>query len=166
MKYNLFCFGICFIFFAMLSLCSCSSTEPEEKLHILYDYSKNGFYSDFSESETESILKAFNIVIPENEKAAYIRSFGNEKDKQWETFSIEIGGIEDYQEFFTANYGRTGTNNLVGRSYNELSGKTSEDYYITFCELFNYNPNALTDEEKTMYSALLNVYDKINEARK
>lgn len=126
------------------------------------------FVYDIGREEQGKILELFNVKIPENEKDAFLRSFGyreHSSDDNAMLFMIEIDKVLDYEGFFAYNKGRVKENGLDGLSLNEYNGRdyTEEEsklgtaYYITYTELI-YN----FDEEAEAAQKLKEIFDEMN----
>lgn len=135
-------------------------------------YESKYILTDFTKEEENSILNAFNVVIPEEEDKAYVYSFyfAEKKSNNSEygdlTFVLEIDGVVDYKAFFEANTARIGENGIYGTSLNELLEYYPPEYYITYLEHFYSNPAAQSEEHKEMISELKKCYNSILENRK
>lgn len=158
------------VFMLLLSLVGCNQatdSDNGEKRRYLEsrDYT---FVYDIGKDEQEKILELFNVKIPENEKDAFLRSFGYRKhssDNKAMLFMIEIDKVLDYEGFFTCNKGRVKENGLDGLSLNEYNGrnyteeeaKLGTDYYITYTELI-YD----FDEEAETAQRLKGIFDDMS----
>lgn len=158
------------VFTLLLSVAGCNQTDGNnngEKRRYLEnrDYA---FVYDIGREKQEKILELFNVKIPENEKDAFLRSFGyreHSSDDNAMLFMIEIDKVLDYEGFFAYNKGRVKENGLDGLSLNEYNGRdyTEEEsklgtaYYITYTELI-YN----FDEEAEAAQKLKEIFDEMN----
>lgn len=105
--------------------------------HHFHEEPENMLTGFTSEEQTE-ILDAFGLTIPENEKNAYVYSFAYSViDERFYSYTVEIGGVEDYEGFYAANPQR--------RSFNETTSnfRTDRHYYIVYTDsggsTFRYN---------------------------
>ncbi len=96
--------------------------------------------SEFTADEEENILKAFDVIIPENEGKAHLLSFMRKSmNDKAASYVIEIDGVKDYDAFYSANSERD-----LGKSVNEtdnLKRKAKYKYYITYNELITSKNN-------------------------
>ena len=114
---------------------------------------------DFTPEEQAEILDAFGLVIPDNEKKAYVYSFSyqyggvNGDDKRLIGYKTEIGGVEDYEGFYAANRGH--------KAFNETTSnfRTDRRYYIV------YTDSVDTEMEKSLYKKYSSLYDRLSENR-
>lgn len=118
--------------------------------------------TSFSEDDEQKLFEVFDIVVPENETEVYVQTFARRYDDflgytQEVFFTIELGGVKDYEAFYAANTGRIGENGLEGKSMNQVLNYGS-DYYIAYVEHFVDDPRILkedNDQER---------FDKYNDA--
>ncbi len=115
---------------------------------------------DFTPGEQTEILDAFGLIIPDNEKKAYVYSFSyeygvgiNGQDNGLIVYKTEIGGVEDYEGFYAANPGH--------KAFNETTSefRTDRRYYIV------YTDSVDTSMEKDLYEKYSSLYDRLSENR-
>ena len=115
---------------------------------------------DFTPEEQAEILDAFGLVIPDNEKKAYVYSFSyaygigiNGQDNGLICYKTEIGGVEDYEGFYAANRRH--------KAFNETTSnfRTDRHYYIV------YTDSVGTKMEKSLYEKYSSLYDRLKEQR-
>ncbi len=168
MRKNLYCFIVLFSFILLLSGC-CQDMNEKNNQKNRYLMGKNyTFVYEIEKSVQEQILGLLNIKIPENEKDAYVFSFGYKKfstNDNVSAFIIEIDGVDDYDSFFSYNKGRVKENGIDGLSLNEYNGLKYTDeesrlgisYYITYNDdFYDYN-----NEESEISKKLKEIFDNL-----
>ena len=108
--------------------------------------------SDLTVEEQSEILDVFGLIIPENEENAYVYSFSyGEIDERRFGYTIEIGGVEDYEGFYLANPQK--------KSFNETTSnfRTDRSYYIV------YEGSVDKFMKKMQYEKYNNLYNMIYE---
>ena len=127
--------------------------------HHFHEEPKN-MLSDFTSEEQAEILDAFGLVIPDNEKKAYVYSFSyeygigvNGEEKRLIGYRTEIGGVEDHEGFYVANRGH--------KAFNETTSnfRTDRRYYIVYTDPVD------TEMEKSLYKKYSSLYDRLSENR-
>lgn len=122
--------------------------------------------ASFSPEDEERIFTTFNIIVPKNETEAYVRSLSRRISDyvgEWHTvtFTVEIGGVKDYDTFYAANTGRVDDNGEKGKSMNEFLTNGS-DFYITYQELLFDDPQFLEEENnQALYDSFNDLYESI-----
>ncbi len=172
--------GSLFTFYKALKASSLKEETFDDKLSYYANNKVDCCYS-LTEEEQNELLEAFNVIIPENEKEAFIYSFGvasfysdsNGKSKQYEYY-IEIDGVNDYFAFYERNSHRVGDNGLLGRSKNEnchMNGnyeptKEGEKYLLTYDEpVWLRNGSPYNDEENAVFQKFDSLFRKMKESR-
>ena len=146
---------------------SANDTPTKQHLFSYMRWNEEKILVGFSEEQEKRILEAFNVVIPENEKEAYVYSFYFSEDNDHMNFTLEIDGVKDYDAFFQANSGRVKENGLSGKSSNEIFKRYSpiESYYVTYDESFYSEAKLQSDEEKEMISVLSALYNELKKKK-
>lgn len=122
--------------------------------------------TSFSAEDEQKLFEVFNIIVPENETEVYVQSFSRRIGDYLGTyhqihFTIELGGVKDYEAFYAANTGRIGENGLEGKAMNQLLDYGS-DCYIAYCELFFDDPQFLEeDNNQAEYDSFNNLYESM-----
>lgn len=122
--------------------------------------------TSFSPEDERKLFTVFNIVVPEDETEVYVRSFSRRVSDYVGShheiyFTIEIGGVKDYEAFYAANTGRIDENGLKGKSMNQILDYGS-DYYIAYTELFFDNPRFLEeDDNQAVFDSFNNLYESL-----
>ena len=127
--------------------------------HHFHEEPKN-MLCDFTPEEQAAILDAFGLKIPDNEKKAYVYSFSydygigvNGQDTRLICYKAEIGGVEDYEGFYSANRRRTAFNETTSNF------RTDRRYYIV------YTDSVDTMMEKDLYEKYSSLFDRLSEER-
>ncbi len=112
--------------------------------------------NDIEKAKQKQILDIFGIVIPENEKDAYVYSLGYREDSSYKNglwkFALEIGGVKDYKAFFDHNNHIKSENQISG-NYPYDKEMLGTDYYITYYKLYS-NPTQKQIKDKDILLAL------------
>ena len=173
-------FGSLFTFYNALKVSFLKEETFDGKLSYYSNSKKDCCYS-LTEEEQNELLEAFNVIIPENERDAFIYSFGvasfysdaNARPEQYEYF-IEIDGVDDYFAFYEENSHRVGDNGLLGRSKNEnrhmdenfKPTKKGEKYLLTYDEpVWLRNGSPYNDEENAVFQKFDSLFRKMKENR-
>ncbi len=117
----------------------CNSKQSEDKKHI-YQYANSDVIEYLNDENRNTVMKAFDFVIPENENAIYVRSLARTtlpflRDHTQVMYTIEIGGVNDYQNFYNINKHRVEKYGIGALSHNEFMDDGS-DYYLTYVYIF------------------------------
>lgn len=156
-----FVFGVLAVIFTV-----CFAKKSPKRHLFTWTQSKNeDALIGFTKEQENRILEAFNVLIPENEQAAYVYSFCFSEEDKLLKFMLEIDGVKDYDAFFQANSGRVKENGLSGKSSNEIVKRClpKTAYFITYEECFSSRKRRQSDEDKLMISALSTLYDELKE---
>lgn len=122
--------------------------------------------TSFSSEDEQQLLATFNIVVPEDETEVYVHSFSRKISDYLGSyhmilFTIELGGVKDYDAFYTANTGRIAENGQKGKAMNQF-GNYGSDYYIAYDELFFDTPRFLEeDDNQAVYDSFNNLYESM-----
>ncbi len=142
-----------------LGLCSCvRADEPNAQKHIISFYDEAEWIGDFSDEESEDLLRLFSVIIPESEETAYIHSLGRIDGDASVMYFIEIGGVVDYDNFFAENAGDPYESGTLTLSTNEIYGNRETDYYITYSQHFRKSQVANPEEANVIFEALDDIY--------
>ncbi len=123
--------------------------------------------TSFTGEDEQRLLETFNIVVPEDETEVYVNSFSCRINDYVGTyheiyFSIELGGVKDYDAFYAANTGRIDENGLKGKAMNQICNYGS-DYYIAYTERFVDDPQFLSEgDNQVVYDSFNNLYESMN----
>ena len=127
--------------------------------HHFHEEPKN-MLCDFTPEEQAEILDAFGLVIPDNEKNAYVYSFSYDygvgidgPNTRLIGYKTEIGGVEDYEGFYAANPDHKAFNETT------LNFRTDRRYYIV------YTDSVDTLMEKMLYEKYSSLYNRLSENR-
>ena len=94
--------------------------EPEH-----YFGDKAQYIENITATEQEELLSAFNLVIPDEEKKAYIRYFGKMTfSENYTVYFVEFDGTESFDAFYSVNPNRQ-------LWVNQTAG-VKEDTYLTY----------------------------------
>lgn len=172
--------GSLFTFYKAVNASFLKEGNFDSKLSYYANNDADYCYS-LTKEEQKEVLEAFNVIIPENEKEAYIYSFGmasyypdfNGKPKQYEYF-IEIDGVNNYFNFYEKNAHRANVNGTPDKSANEICDmdinfkptKTGEQYYITYQKsVWLRNGSPYNDEENVVFQKFDSLFRKMKENR-
>lgn len=172
--------GSLFTFYKALKASSLKEETFDDKLSYYANNEVDYCYS-LTEEEQNELLEAFNVVFPENEKEAFIYSFGvaslySDSDRKLERYEyfIEIDGVGDYFTFYDSNSHRVEDNGLLGRSKNENRHmdknyeptKKGERYLLTYDEsVWLRNGSPYNDEENAVFQKFDSLFRKMKENR-
>lgn len=155
-------------FFALVAsfilLVGCT-LKPNHELKHCVGVPRDALTSFLPEDMTK-LYNAFNIVIPVNETDLYVHSFSRQISDyvgEWHTisFTIEIGGVKDYDAFYTANAHRIADNGEKGKAMNEFLTNGS-NFYLTYVELLYDDPQFLKENDnQAIYDNFNNLYESI-----
>lgn len=122
--------------------------------------------TSFSQKDEQQLFATFNIVVPENETEVYVHSFSRRVRNYVGSyhkifFTIELGGVKDYNAFYAANAGRIDENGQKGKAMNEF-GNYGSDFYIAYEELFFDDPQFLQENDnQANYDKYNNLYESM-----
>ena len=123
--------------------------------------------TSFSPEDEQQLLATFNIVVPEDETEVYVHSFSRKISDDLGSyhmilFTIELGGVKDYDAFYAANTGRIDENGQKGKAMNQF-GNYGSDYYIAYDELFFDTPRFLEeDDNQAVYDSFNDLYESMS----
>ncbi len=143
-------------------MCSCNSDNASDhqpiQNHIISFYDEAEWIYDFSDAESKELLQIFNISIPAAEENAYIYSIGRIDGDVSVMYFIEIGGINDYETFFSINSEDPYRSGVLTLSVNEIYGNRDPSYYITYSQHFRKDKKANSDEANQIFDDLNQIY--------
>lgn len=123
--------------------------------------------TSFSPEDEQRLFSTFNIVVPEDETEVYVHSFSRRYSEFLGSyheifFSLELGGVKDYDAFYAANTGRIDENGLYGKAMNQFMTSGS-DYYLTYQEFFVDTPRFLKENDnKAIYDSFNDLYESMS----
>ncbi|MDE6733492.1 MAG: hypothetical protein K2J77_11535, partial [Oscillospiraceae bacterium] len=117
--------------------------------------------TSFSSEEEQRLFDTFNIVVPKEETEVYVHSFSRRYSEFLGSyheiyFTLELGGVKNYDAFYAANTGRIDENGLYGKAMNQFMDNGS-DYYLAYQEFFVDTPRFLKENDNQA------IFDSFNE---
>lgn len=110
---------------------------------------------DLTVEEQKEVLDAFDLIIPENEKNAYVYSFScsGGGDERLLSCMVEIGGVEDYEGFYAANT----QSDLWAFNETTRDHRTDKHYFIL------YRGTVDTKMKPLLYKKYSDLYNRLKE---
>lgn len=148
-----------------LPLTGCGNNRDNSELQHCVIVPRDALTS-FSTKDEQQLFATFNIVIPEDEAEVYVHSFSRRVCDYISSyhkifFTIEIGGVKDYNAFYAANTGRIDENGQKGKAMNQF-GNYGSDFYIAYEELFFDDPQFLQENDnQANYDKFNNLYESM-----
>lgn len=144
----------------LLLLTGCGNSRDNSELRHCITVPHDALTS-FTREDEQRLFATFNIVVPEDETEVYVHSFSRRINDYVGThheiyFSIELGGVKDYDAFYAANTGRIDENGQKGKAMNQF-GDYGSDYYIAYTERFVDDPQFLKEDDNQA------IFDSFNE---
>lgn len=153
------------LFLLSMVLLLSTGCEKNDRLQHCVTVPKDALTS-FSSEDEQKLYQTFNIVIPENETNAYVQSFSRRIDDYVGTyhkyyFTIEIGGVKDYDAFYAANTQRIDENGEKGKAMNQFFDNSS-NCFIAYVELMFDDPQYLEeDDNQAIFDRFNNLYESL-----
>lgn len=159
-------FGLIFLTLACFMLIGCGNSRNNSELRHCVTVPRDALTS-FSSEDEQQLFSTFNIVVPEDETEVYVHSFSRRVCDYVGSyhkifFTIELGGVKDYDAFYAANTGRIDENGQKGKAMNQF-GNYGSDYYIAYDELFYDDPQFLEEgDNQAVYDSFNDLYESMS----
>lgn len=111
---------------------------------------KSQYIENITPEEQDKLLSAFHIVIPDEEKKAYIKYFGKMTfSENYNIYFVEFDGVESFDAFYSVNPNR--------QSWVNQTAGVKENIYLT------YAIKILGDDQET--EKLYRLFEECSPAR-
>lgn len=150
----------------ILLLTGCRNSIDNGKLRHCVTVPRDALTS-FSPEDEQQLFATFNIVVPEDETEVYVHSFSRRVRDYVGSyhkifFTIELGGVKDYDAFYAANTGRIDENGQKGKAMNQF-GNYGSDFYIAYVELLFDDPQFLEEgDNQAIYDSFNDLYESMS----
>lgn len=150
----------------ILLLTGCRNSRDNGKLRHCVTVPRDALTS-FSPEDEQQLFATFNIVVPEDETEIYVHSFSRRVRDYVGSyhkifFTIELGGVKDYDAFYAANTGRIDENGQKGKAMNQF-GNYGSDFYIAYVELLFDDPQYLEEgDNQAIYDSFNDLYESMS----
>ncbi len=159
-------FLLIFLTMFFLPLIGCENSRNSDELRHCVTVPRDALTS-FSSEDEQQLFATFNIVVPEDETEVYVHSFSRRVRDYVGSyhkifFTIELGGVKDYDAFYAANTGRIDENGQKGKAINQF-GDYGSDFYIAYEELLFDDPQFLEeDDNQALYDSFNDLYESMS----